>query len=98
MRRKTIRRALVLGALLAVALPGIAYANTISVTVQTPGATSGPSSADSEIETDADCSNSALISGGGVDQAIGTGMSSNGNHVMGSEPSSDGSTEFTGST
>lgn len=97
MRKKTVRKALLLGALLAVALPGIAYANTVSVTVQTPGATSGPSSTFSEIETDADCSNGALISGGGVTQAIGTGMTSNGNHVNGTEPSSDGSTELTGS-
>lgn len=34
MRKKTVRKALLLGALLAVALPGIAYANTVSVTVQ----------------------------------------------------------------
>lgn len=87
-----------LGALLAIAMPGIAYANTMSVTVQTPGATSGPGSTFSEITTHADCANGALISGGGINQAIGTGMASNGNHVNGTEPSSNGSTEFTGST
>jgi hypothetical protein len=90
-------KALIAGAVLAVAVPGIAYANTVSVTVKTPGATSGPGSAFSEISTHADCS-SGLIAGGGINQAIGTGSSSNGNHVMGTEPSSDGSSEYTGST
>ncbi|MEY9947900.1 hypothetical protein [Kitasatospora sp. GAS1066B] len=91
-------RALVIGAVLAaVAVPGVAHANTVSVTVKTPGATAGPSTTFSEISTHADCS-SGLISGGGIDQAIGTGMTSNGNHVNGTEPSSDGSTEYTGST
>jgi len=98
MRKRNIPKALLLGALLAVALPGIAYANTLCVTVQTPGATSGPTSTNSEIETDADCSTGALISGGGITQTIGTSMTSNGNHVNGTEPSSDGSTEFTDST
>ncbi|MGC1734159.1 MAG: hypothetical protein WA731_16140, partial [Pseudonocardiaceae bacterium] len=69
---------------------------TVSVTVQSPGATSGPAATFSEIETDADCANGALISGGGIDQTIGTGMVSNGNHVNGTEPSPDGTTEFTG--
>ncbi|HEY2763277.1 MAG TPA: hypothetical protein VGJ13_04590 [Pseudonocardiaceae bacterium] len=92
-----LRKGLIIGAMLAVAVPGIAYANTMSVTVKTPGATSGPSSAFAEISTHADCS-SGLISGGGINQAIGTGMTSNGNHVNGTEPSSDGSTEFLGST
>ncbi|KOV59550.1 hypothetical protein [Streptomyces sp. MMG1121] len=90
-------KALVIGALLALAVPGVAYANTVSVTVKTPGATLGPASTFSEISTHADCS-SGLVSGGGIDQAIGTGMSSNGNHVNGTEPSSDGSTEYTGTT
>ncbi|MGH3773257.1 MAG: hypothetical protein ACRDRW_17990 [Pseudonocardiaceae bacterium] len=85
-RRSTSGKALILGALLTVAVPGIAYANTVSVTVQTPGTTSGPGSSFAEIETDADCSQGALISGGGIDQVIGTGMASNGNHVMGTEP------------
>lgn len=92
-----LRKGLILGAMLAVALPGIAYANTMSVAVKTPGATSGPGSIFSEISTHADCS-TGLISGGGINQAIGTGTTSNGNHVNGTEPSSDGSTEFLGST
>ncbi|MFF2809144.1 hypothetical protein ACFVT2_18555 [Streptomyces sp. NPDC058000] len=87
-------KALVIGALLALAAPGVAYANTVSVTVQTPGATAGPTTTFSEISTHADCG-SGLVSGGGLEQAIGTGTSSNGNHVMGTEPSSDGSTEYT---
>lgn len=92
-----LRRALVLSALLALAVPGIAYANTVGVTVKTPGATSGPGSVFAEISTHADCG-SGLVSGGGINQAIGTGTASNGNHVSGTEPSSDGSTEFLGST
>lgn len=96
--RATAGKGLVVGALLAVAVPGIAYANTVGVTVQTPGATSGPGATFAEIKTHADCANGALASGGGINQAIGTGTASNGNHVMGTEPSSDGSTEFLGST
>ncbi|MGG7569485.1 hypothetical protein [Streptomyces sirii] len=90
-------KALVIGAVLALAVPGVAYANTVGVTVRTPGATAGPTTTFSKISTHADCS-SGLVSGGGIDQAIGTGTSSNGNHVNGTEPSSDGSTEYTGST
>ncbi|MHB6905097.1 hypothetical protein [Streptomyces sp. DB-54] len=97
--RRSAGRALVIGALLALApaMSGVAYANTVSVTVQTPGATAGPGITFSEISTHADC-NSGLVSGGGLQQAIGTGTSSNGNHVMGTDPSSDGSTEYTGTT
>ncbi len=91
------RKVLILSAMLVLAVPGIAYANTVGVTVKTPGATSGPGSTFSEISTHADCS-SGLVSGGGINQAIGTGMTSNGNHVNGTEPSADGSTEFLGST
>jgi hypothetical protein len=55
--------------------PGIAYASTMnSVTVQTPGAQSGPSGAETELLTDADCANGAVISGGRVNLTIGTGM------------------------
>lgn len=97
LRRFTTGRTVLLGAVLALAPPGSAYANTVSLTVKTPGATSGPSSANSEISTHADCS-SGLISGGGINQAIGTGSSVNGNHVNGTAPSSDGTTEYTGST
>ncbi|MFJ9852761.1 hypothetical protein [Streptomyces sp. NPDC101150] len=102
MKKRTLRglatgKALVIGALLAVAAPGIAYANTVSVTVRTPGATLGPAGTFAEISTHADCGG-GLISGGGINQAIGTGMASNGNHVNGTAPSPDGSTEYTGST
>jgi hypothetical protein len=96
-RRLMAAKVLAIGAVMVMAASGTAYANTVSVTVKTPGATLGPSSTFSEISTHADCS-SGLISGGGIDQAIGTGTSSNGNHVNGTEPSSDGSTEYTGST
>ncbi|MFI8498050.1 hypothetical protein ACIGFK_06050 [Streptomyces sp. NPDC085524] len=97
LRRFATGRTLALGAVLALAVPATAYANTVGVTVKTPGATTGPGSADSEISTHADCS-SGLISGVGLDQAIGTGASVNGNHVNGTSPSSDGTTAYTGST
>ncbi len=97
LRRFAVGKALVIGAVLALAVPGVAYANTVSVTVKTPGATASPTTTFSEISTHADCS-SGLISGGGISQTIGTGSASPGNHVMGTEPSSDGSTEYTGST
>ncbi|MFB7449604.1 hypothetical protein [Streptomyces sp. NPDC056194] len=90
-------RVLVLGAVLALAVPGTAYANTVSVTVKTPGATNGPASANSEMSTHADCAG-GLVSGGGINQAVGTGAGANGNHVNGTSPSSDGTTEYTGST
>ncbi|MCX5009670.1 hypothetical protein OG765_01505 [Streptomyces sp. NBC_00555] len=97
LRRSATGRALLLGAVLTLAVPGTAYANTVSVTVKTPGATSGPATANAEISTHADCSG-GLISGGGINQAIGTGAGVNGNHVNGTSPSSDGTTEYTGST
>ncbi|MFE5580477.1 hypothetical protein [Kitasatospora sp. NPDC056531] len=96
-RRFTAGKALLIGALLAVAAPGTAYANTAAVTVQTPGATLGPTAIDSSISTSAHCG-SGLVSAGGIDQATGTGAGSNGNHVLGTEPSSDGTTEYTGTT
>ncbi|WP_438290571.1 hypothetical protein [Streptomyces sp. HUAS TT7] len=95
LRRFAAGRTLLLGAVMALALPGTAYANTVAVTVKTPGATSGPSGIDSEISTHADCA-SGLVSGGGINQAIGTGAGVNGNHVMGTAPSADGTTEYTG--
>ncbi|MER5638932.1 hypothetical protein ABT095_18455 [Kitasatospora sp. NPDC002227] len=94
-RLATAAKALALG--LVLVLPGSAYANSVAVTVKTPGATAGPASTFAEISTHADCA-SGLVSGGGINQAIGTGTSSNGNHVNGTEPSSDGSTEYLGST
>ncbi|MEU5540415.1 hypothetical protein [Streptomyces sp. NPDC020362] len=86
-----------IGAALALAVPGVAHANTVGATVKTPGATAGPGSTFSEITTSAACA-SGLISGGGIDQAIGTGTASNGNKINGTSPSPDGSTEYTGST
>ncbi|KPM52752.1 hypothetical protein CcI49_25620 [Frankia sp. CcI49] len=88
---------LALGVALAVAFPGAAHANTVGVTVKTPGATSGPGTPFTEISTHADCA-SGLAFGGGINQAIGTGTVSNGNHVNGTSPSPDGSTEYTGTT
>ncbi len=96
-RRRVTGKVLAAGAVLVLAVPGIAYANTVGVTVKTPGATLGPAGTFAEISTHADCG-SGLISGGGINQAIGTGSSSNGNKVNGTSPSPDGSTEYTGST
>ncbi|SEK88690.1 hypothetical protein [Streptacidiphilus jiangxiensis] len=95
--RFTSRKALLVGALLVLATPGSAYANSVAVTVRTPGATAGPTAIDSSVSTDAQCG-SGLVSGGGIDQAIGTGAGVNGNHVLSSEPSSDGTSEYTGTT
>ncbi|MGH3999380.1 MAG: hypothetical protein ACRDTJ_18210 [Pseudonocardiaceae bacterium] len=89
-------KGLLLGALLAVAVPAIAFANTMSITVKTPGATNGPTTTNSEIKSHGDCANGTLISGGGINQAIGTGTSSNGNHVNGTVPSANGTGELTG--
>lgn len=97
LRRFATGRTVLLGAVLALAVPGTAYANTVSVTVKTPGATSGPATSNSEISTHGDCAG-GLISGGGINQAIGTGTGVNGNHVNGTSPSSDGTTEYIGST
>ncbi|MDJ0386270.1 Ig-like domain-containing protein [Streptomyces sp. G-G2] len=97
LRPSAAGKALVVGALLALLVPGMAYANTVGATVKTPGVTVGPGSTFSEISTHADCG-TGPISGGGIDQAIGTGTVSNGNHVNGTGPSPDGSTEYTGST
>ncbi|MER6777927.1 MULTISPECIES: hypothetical protein [unclassified Streptomyces] len=97
LRRHAAAKALVVGAALALAVPGTAYANTVSVTVKTSGATAGPGSAFSEISTHADCG-SGLISGGGINQAIGTGTTSNGSKINGTSPSPDGSAEYLGTT
>lgn len=97
LRRTAAGKALAAAAVLAVLLPATASANTVAATVKTPGAASGPAATFSEISTHADCA-AGPVSGGGIDQAIGTGTSSNGNHVNGTGPSPDGSTEYTGST
>jgi hypothetical protein len=70
----------------------------VTVTVQVSGAASGPTAGFAEIKTDAGCPRGSLVSGGGINQSIGTGMPSNGNHVNGVAPSADGSSEFLGPT
>lgn len=70
----------------------------VKVTVQVSGAVSGPASGFAEIKADAGCPRGWLISGGGINQSIGTGMASNGNHVNGAAPSTDGSSEFLGAS
>ncbi|MFF0627883.1 hypothetical protein [Streptomyces sp. NPDC004296] len=96
-RRFAAGKALLVAALLVLTAPAAAYADTVSATVRTPGATAGPATIDSSISTSAHCT-SGLVSGGGIDQATGTGAGVNGNHVLGTEPSADGGTEYTGST
>ncbi|MFI8521864.1 hypothetical protein ACIGEZ_29225 [Streptomyces sp. NPDC085481] len=78
-------------------VPFAAYADSVGVTVRTPGSTAGPAATFAEISTDAACS-SGLISGGGISQTIGTGTTSNGNKINGTVPSPEGSTEYLGST
>ncbi|HKS52652.1 MAG TPA: Ig-like domain repeat protein [Pseudonocardiaceae bacterium] len=73
-----------------------APAAPVNVTVRVSGTVSGPAAGFAEIKTDAGCPRGSLISGGGINQSIGTGMSSNGNHVNGAAPSADGSGEFLG--
>ncbi|MFC9738821.1 hypothetical protein ACFVKC_12970 [Streptomyces noursei] len=41
--------ALVVGALMALAGPGVAYADTVSVTVRIPGATAGPTRTSADV-------------------------------------------------
>ncbi len=93
-RSTTTGKVLVLGALLTLAVPGVADAKTASATVATPGATMGPATPFTGVSSHADC-DSGLISGGGADQTTGETQDANGNHVMGMVPSPDGSTEFT---
>ncbi|MGG2460990.1 hypothetical protein ACO0M4_14415 [Streptomyces sp. RGM 3693] len=96
-RKSALAKILIPGALLAVAVPEIAYADTANVTVTTPGPTMGPATPFTGVSSHADCGQ-GLVSGGGVDQNTGSDRAGNGNHVMGIAPSPDGSTEYTGST
>ena len=65
MRKKNIVRATVIGAVLALAIPGIAWAST-TATAYTPGSTNFPSQvAGALMKTDAQCG-SGNASGGGV--------------------------------
>jgi hypothetical protein len=95
MRRRNVVTAVVLGAALALAVPGIAYANTMtSVTVQTPGTSSWSApGAGVLLKTNAKCATGALISGGGVNV---TDSSGNDIHVMETVPSTNGSSEASG--
>ncbi|MEV5874091.1 hypothetical protein AB0L75_07655 [Streptomyces sp. NPDC052101] len=96
-RKSALAKALIPGALLAVAVPQLAYADTASVTVTTSGPTMGPATPFTGVSSRADCGG-GLVSGGGIDQATGSDRAGNGNHVMGIAPSPDGVTEYTGST
>lgn len=89
MRRTGIVTAVTLGAALALVAPGIAYANTMSsVTVETPGATSWSAPGNGlKLSTDADCANSDIVSGGGMN------VTGSGGGVMETTPSNNGSSE-----
>lgn len=84
------------GSLVVLAVPSLAYADTATVTVVSPGATMGPATPFTGVSSHADCAR-GLVSGGGVDQTTGDDRSGNGNHAMGIAPSADGVTELTGS-
>jgi hypothetical protein len=90
MRKRNVARAVVVGAALALALPGIAYAST-TATVTTPGTTSWTNPGNGALlKTDAQCS-SGLMSGGGVQvTGSGTTMQIDAVHVMETEPSTNG--------
>ncbi|MCZ0973495.1 hypothetical protein O1L55_23325 [Streptomyces albulus] len=96
-RKSVLAKLLIPGALLAVVVPEIAYADTASVTVMTPGPTMGPATPFTGVSSQADCGQ-GLVSGGGVNQATGSDRAGNGNHVMGIAPSADGVTEYTDAT
>ncbi|MGW9373399.1 hypothetical protein ACWGVR_25655 [Streptomyces xanthophaeus] len=98
LRRSVLGKVLVPGALLALTVPDIAYADVAGVTVRSPAATMGPSTPFTGVSSRADCRDGdGLVSGGGVNQAIGSDGARNGNHVLGMAPGSDGLTEYSGS-
>ncbi|HZS21130.1 MAG TPA: hypothetical protein VFA63_09085 [Pseudonocardiaceae bacterium] len=90
MRRQNIVKAAVVGAALALVIPGIAAASTSSV-VRTPGSTpwNMPGAGQEKI-TDADCNTGELASGGGVNV---TG--NNDIHLLGNPPSANGTSPAT---
>ncbi|MER7000977.1 hypothetical protein [Streptomyces sp. NPDC000410] len=97
LRRSVLGKVLIPGALLALAVPEIAYADVAGVTVTTPEPTMGPATTFTGVSSRADCAD-GLVSGGGVNQTIGTDTRRNGNHVLGMAPSPDGLNEYDGST
>ncbi|MFD9407173.1 hypothetical protein ACFWBN_09170 [Streptomyces sp. NPDC059989] len=94
LHRSVLAKVLVPGALIALAVPEIAYADVASVTVKVPEATMGPATTFTGVSSHSDCAG-GLVSGGGVNQTIGTESTRNGNHVLGMAPSPDGLTEYT---
>ncbi|MCP3753789.1 hypothetical protein [Streptomyces sp. TBY4] len=94
LRHSVLAKALVPGALIALTVPEIAYADVAGVTVTVPEATMGPATTFTGVSSRADCAD-GLVSGGGVNQTIGTDSTRNGNHVLGMAPSPDGLTEYT---
>ncbi|MFE5580478.1 hypothetical protein [Kitasatospora sp. NPDC056531] len=95
LRAATLAKAAIPGALLALAVPHLAYADTASVTVTSPGATIGPGTPFTGVSAHADCAD-GLVSGGGITQTTGDDRAGNGNHVMGVAPGADDLSEFTG--
>ncbi|MCK9920953.1 hypothetical protein MXD61_03365 [Frankia sp. AgPm24] len=94
--RSPVLTVAILGAALAVALPGTAYAST-TLTVRSPGATSGPSTANSESASNANCRTGGdtndVVSGVGILQTVGTGSAQSNLHVKGIVPF-DGTAEY----
>lgn len=98
MRRRNVVKAAVLGAALALVVPGFAAATT-SATVATPGTTSWTSPGADQLlkPTSAAHCSSGLISGGGVNvTGSGTAQQIDAIHVMETTPSNDGSHEEDG--
>ncbi|MFF2075048.1 hypothetical protein ACFVXG_09835 [Kitasatospora sp. NPDC058162] len=94
-RAATLAKAAIPAALLALAVPQLAYADTADVTVASPGATIGPGTPFTGVSAHADCPD-GLVSGGGITQTTGDDRAGNGNHVMGVAPGSDDLSELTG--
>ena len=103
MRRRNVVAATAIGAVLALAVPGTAFANTMtSVVVVAPSASSGPTGPDNEKKTAADCDigNGYHVAGGGV-IVTGSGGTNNANndiHVMGTEPGDGSGGELSSTT
>jgi hypothetical protein len=92
MRKKNIVKATMVGAALALVIPGIAYAAT-TATAYTPGSTNFANQvAGALLKTDVQCG-SGNVSGGGVITS-----DVNNTHAMETEPSPDGTNPATGTT
>ncbi len=98
MQKRNIVKAMVVGAALALVVPGTAYATpTVTVTTLTTPTTFTAPGNGALLQTSANCS-SGLIAGGGVNMVTtsGTTQQADDIHAMETAPSPNGSTEATG--